>query len=620
MNFPRSSLAILALIVGTAIILSAAEYQYSNAAANQILSLAANDIRSNSEIQTHDVSNILINKVSAINNNLRVISNAPAFQDPAQPETAKAIMAGTQDATKDLTDLYFWLDQDGKLVWSTNLTPDQEDEQIGVDRSFREYFTGPRDSGSIHYSTSIVSTDGIPRKHISAPIYDSNGQFRGVVVAAIRLEVLGNFLQNQISPKYGGQIGMIDNNGIILYSSNHAFIGKDVFGGEFQSLIPEGLKTPFNNFLHRSLGGGSGAEDLSYQGKSASLAYQTITIDGKDFGVVYVTAEHNFAGDVISLVDQQRTLSLIVIGIIGSIAAGMAILVLSWNKNLKEVVKAKTQELEFANKSLQSRSEDLERALQTVEESNKQLGVANEQLKAHDRMQTEFVNIAAHELRTPIQPLLGAAEILEEELQKGLENMSIGKAEVEMIIRNAKRLGRLSSDLLEASRIESGSLRLNKEPLDLNLKIQNVIDDSRAFIEKGRNVEIVFKPNSNSPVIIEADKSRLFEVLSNLIKNAIKFTTEGTITVSSELSDGSVVVNVCDTGKGIDPEIMPKLFTRFAPKSDSGTGLGLFIAKSIVEAHGGKIWAANNADGKGATFGFSMPVAVRAEEKENLSS
>jgi len=600
--------------------LSVVEYQYSNAAADRIFALAANDIRSNAEIQTHDVSNILANKVSAINNNLRVISSSAAFQDPSQPETAQAILAGTQDATKDLTDLYFWLDQDGKLVWSTNLTPEQENEQIGIDRSFREYFTGPRDSGSIHYSTSIVSTDGILRKHISAPIYDSNGQFRGVVAAAIRLEVLGNFLQNQISPKYGGQVGMIDSNGIILYSSNHAFIGKDVFGTEFQSLIPEGLKAPFNSFLNRSLGGGSGAEDLSYQGKSGSLAYQTVTIDGKEFGVVYVTAQHNFASDVISLVDQQRTLSLIVMGIVGSIAAVLAILVLSWNRNLKGMVTLKTQELEFANKSLQNRSEDLERALQTVEESNKQLEIANEQLKAHDRMQTEFVNIAAHELRTPIQPLLGAAEILEEELQEGGENMRIGKAEVEMIIRNAKRLGRLSSDLLEASRIESGSLRLNKEPLDLNLKIQNVIDDSRAFIEKGRNIELVFKPNSNTPVIIEADKSRLFEVLSNLIKNAIKFTTDGTIAVSSELSDGNVVVKVHDTGKGIDPDIMPNLFNRFASKSDSGTGLGLFIAKSIVEAHGGKIWAENNADGMGATFGFSMPISPKEEEKEKLST
>jgi len=617
-NLPRSSLAILALIVGVAIVLSAVDYQYSNVAATKILALAANDIRSNTEIQAYDMANVLVNKVSAINNNLGVISKAPAFQDSSQPETAKTIMAGVQDATKDLTDVYFWLDGDGKLVWSTGLTPDQQEEQIGLDRSFREYFTGPRDSGQIFYGSAITSTDGISRMHISAPIYDSKGEFKGVVAAAIRLEVLGNFLQSQISPKYEGQVGLLDRNGIVLYSANHTNNGKDIFGDEIQSQIPAELKSDFNDFLHRSLSGGSGASDLSYQGKSGSLAYQTVRVDNKDFAVVYVTAQHNFAGDVIALVDQQRALSLIVIGIIGSVAAGMATLVLSWNKNLQRVVKSKTEELESANKSLQNRTDDLERALQTVKESNSQLEAANEQLKAHDLMQTEFINIAAHELRTPIQPLLGAAEILEEELEKGADNMKISKSEIDMIIRNAKRLGRLSSDLLEASRIESKSLKLAKEPLDMNEKIQNVIKDSKSFIEKSKDIQLVYKPGSDAPIIVEADKSRIFEVLSNLVRNAIKFTKEGTITVSSELSDGSVIVKVQDTGKGIDSEIMPKLFNKFASKSESGTGLGLFISRNIIEAHGGRIWAENNKDGVGATFSFSLPYIINAESRSEI--
>lgn len=619
MNFPRSRLSVLALIIGAAIFLSVTSYQYSTAVTNQILALAANDIRSNSEIQAHDLSNILVNKVSAINNNLRVVSSAPAFQDPSQADTARLILAGTQDTTKDLTDLYFWLDQDGRLLWSTNLTPDQESDQLGVDRSFREYFTGPRDTGSIHYSTSIVSTDGIPRKHVSAPIYDINGQFKGVVAAAIRLEVLGNFLQSQISPNYAGQAAMMDRNGVILYSSNPDNIGKDVFGDELQSKIPYEIKDQFNDLLRRSLSGGSGAGDLSYQGRSGSLAYQTVTVDGKDFGVVYVTAQHNFASNVIALVDQQRTSSIAVIAIIGVLSTGMAILVLSWNRHLQGIVKVRTQELEFANKSLKARSDELEMALKKVEESNTQLQAANEQLKAHEQLQTEFVNIAAHELRTPIQPLLGAAEILEAELQKGVGNMSISRAEVEMIIRNAKRLGRLSSDLLEVSRIESKSLKLVKDALDLNVKIQNVINDSKSYIDEDRNVQLIFKPASSNPVMVDADKSRIFEVLSNLIRNAIKFTKQGTITVSYEFTDNSVIVKVHDTGRGIDTEIMPKLFSRFASKSDSGTGLGLFIAKNIIEAHGGQIWGENNSDGIGATFGFSLPLIVKTDEKEEIS-
>ena len=618
MDFSRSNLAVLALIVGTAIVLSGISYQYSSSTANKVLALAAADIRSNSEIQAHDLSRILVNKVSAINDNLQVIARSSAFQDPSQTDTAKSILAGTQDATKDLTDLYFWLDQDGRLVWSTNVTPENEADTLGVDRSFREYFTGPRDSGAIHYSTTIVSTDGIPRKHISAPVYDSNGEFKGVVAAAIRLEVLGNFLQSQISPKYAGNIGMMDRNGIILYSRNHELIGKDVFGEEFQAFLPEGLKEPFNGFLKRSLAGGSGVEDLTFEGATGSLAYQTVTVDGKDFGVVYVTAQHVFAADVLALVEEQRTLNVIVISAIGAVAAGMAALVLSWNKRLKRAVSVKTGELEFANKRLEARTDELESALQIVEAAKGQLEAANEQLKAHDQLQTEFVNIAAHELRTPIQPLLAAAEILEEELQKGADNMKISKAEIEMIVRNAKRLGRLSSDLLEVSRIESKTLKLTKEPFDMNIKIQNVLNDSKSFLDSRKRVALVFQP-TGQPVIVNADKVRMFEVISNLIRNAIKFTKEGTITVICDSREGDAIVEVHDTGDGIDPEIMPKLFTRFASKSDSGTGLGLFIAKNIVEAHGGKIWA-KNKDRKGAIFGFSIPLAPVNKKKEEVSN
>jgi signal transduction histidine kinase len=602
------------LIGAAAIVLSVTSYQYSSSATQKILILAADDIRSNSEIQVHDLSNILINKVSAINNNLGVISSAPVFQDTSQLETAKTILSGTQETTKDLTEFYFWLDQNGKLVWVSNITTVQL-EQIGVDRSFREYFTGPRDTGSIYYSTTIISADGVPRIHIASPIYDNAGQFKGVIAAGIRVEVLGNYLQSQISPKYIGQVGMLDRNGIILYSTNPANIGHDVFGEEVQSQLPGEIKIQFNAFIERSLSGGSGAEDISYQGETGSLAYQTVTVDGKNFAVLFVTAEHNFASDVLSLVEQQRIFSIVAIAVIAALAVGMAILVLSWNKQLQGVVSAKTGELEFANKSLKARSDELEKALETVEESNRQLEVANEQLKAHDLMQTEFVNIAAHELRTPIQPLLGAAEMLEEELQKSSEKMNIDREEVEIIIRNAKRLGRLSSDLLEVSRIESKSFKITKEPVNINMKIQNVIIDSRSFIDENRKIEMIFRPASNEPVVVEADKSKVFEVLSNIIRNAIKFTKEGTITIISDVIDGAAVVKVKDTGSGIDPEIMPKLFTRFASKSESGTGLGLFIAKNIVEAHGGKIWAENNSDGRGATFAFSLPLA-KIEEKE----
>jgi signal transduction histidine kinase len=243
-----------------------------------------------------------------------------------------------------------------------------------------------------------------------------------------------------------------------------------------------------------------------------------------------------------------------------------------------------------------------------------------DKLREADRLKDEFINIAAHELRTPIQPLIGMAEMLDEQLK--LEHKSeivIGKAEVDMISRNARRLLNLSSDILQVSRIESKTMKLNKEPIDLAQKIENVVNDMRTIIPVGKRIMIRSEINSKNNVTVNGDRERIFEVLSNLITNAIKFTEEGEIVVSLEEKDGQAIVRVKDTGTGIAAEIYPKLFTKFTTKSDKGTGLGLFITKSIIEVHGGKIWAENNS-GKGATFTFSLPLlhsVGTSQKKEN---
>jgi signal transduction histidine kinase len=232
------------------------------------------------------------------------------------------------------------------------------------------------------------------------------------------------------------------------------------------------------------------------------------------------------------------------------------------------------------------------------------------QLEEHDKMQEEFINIAAHELRTPIQPLLGLIETLGLDSNKEEEVRGIKRSEVEMIARNVFRLQRLSQAILDSTRIGSRSLKLNKEKFDLNDKITSTIADAKASLKKEHKLEIHFE-RTEKPVIVEADKTRIFEVLSNLLGNAIKFTNEGTIQVSLQKSDDSAVVSVRDSGEGIDPEVLPKLFTRFVIGKDSasGSGLGLYISKGIIEAHGGKMWGRNNQSGKGATFSFTLPIS-----------
>jgi signal transduction histidine kinase len=230
-----------------------------------------------------------------------------------------------------------------------------------------------------------------------------------------------------------------------------------------------------------------------------------------------------------------------------------------------------------------------------------------EQLKVRDKMQEEFINIAAHELRTPIQPILGLTEIAlyktNDESQRKL---------LEVVVRNAKRLKRLVENILDITRIENQSLELHKERFNINeimLSILAEYEDQNNNNTRNSDVKIAFMPKDD--IFIEADKMRLMQVISNLMDNAIKFTQQGTIEVKmkkKEKESNEIIVSIKDTGSGIDPEIMPKLFSKFATKSQTGTGLGLFISQNIVEAHSGKIWAENNSDGRGCTFSFSLPL------------
>ena len=250
-------------------------------------------------------------------------------------------------------------------------------------------------------------------------------------------------------------------------------------------------------------------------------------------------------------------------------------------------------------------------------------------LKEIDKMKDEFINVAAHELRTPIQPIIGLSEVLRSRIRNndsGNSTNAENQEYIDVVLRNGQRLGKLVEDILDVTKMESQSLELHKEHFDLNDLIINIIDDIVAAEadsmvyglparrKEKNHVKINYQPQ-HLPVY--ADRNRITQVISNLLNNALKFTSEGYVTITAEKKTDNnstkngtiVVVNVCDSGSGIDPEMMPKLFTKFSSKSFSGTGLGLYICKNIIEAHGGRIWAENNKDGKGATFSFMLPIA-----------
>jgi signal transduction histidine kinase len=232
-------------------------------------------------------------------------------------------------------------------------------------------------------------------------------------------------------------------------------------------------------------------------------------------------------------------------------------------------------------------------------------------VKETEQMQKEFINIAAHELRNPIQPILSLTEVAERKT-----NDTQQKELLSVVIRNAKKLKQLTEDVLDVTRIESDSLQLNKDDFSLNDLVTQVMQDYKNQTISDKKIKLIYDVELDSSKdhtrIIQADKYRINQVISNLVSNSVKFIKEtGTISIKTKNDDDNktITVSVKDTGTGIDAEILPRLFTKFSTKSNAGTGLGLFISKSIVEAHGGKIWAENNADGKGATFYFSLPLS-----------
>jgi signal transduction histidine kinase len=276
-------------------------------------------------------------------------------------------------------------------------------------------------------------------------------------------------------------------------------------------------------------------------------------------------------------------------------------------------------ELSVLSQSFNSMVNSIKNSVKKQNELTKELKNANEELKHKDQLKDEFINVAAHELRSPIQPILTVAEFLRGR-KVGVRNSngsndaarSIEKEQelLDIIVRNSNRLRQIAEDILDVARIESGSLILKKEKFNLKEMITEILSEYQQKIKNKNSIKLSYESRDND-AIIEADRSRLCQVVYNLLSNALKFTDDGSITVvvESKDNDNNTVISIKDTGTGIHPEMLPKLFTKFVTKSQTGgTGLGLFISKSIIEKHNGRIWAENNPDGKGATFAFSIPI------------
>jgi two-component system sensor histidine kinase VicK len=280
---------------------------------------------------------------------------------------------------------------------------------------------------------------------------------------------------------------------------------------------------------------------------------------------------------------------------------------------------------------------------QEIKESHENLKMAHQKLEINNKILNNFIQTSAHELRNPIQPILGISQIIKTKITH-TEERELNVEEIcsllDVIIRNARKLHRLTDDVVDTTRIETNSFHLKKETFNLKELIQVLVDEykfqnnntMKNDIDNHRNIKSSLMPpiageaQNADLFLIKADKGRISQVFSNLFSNALKFTKENDL-IYVKLEQKNIdsrknfIVSIKDTGSGIDPEIFPRLFTKFATKSEKGVGLGLFICKNIVEAHNGKIWAENNADsGGGSTFAFNLPLTIQKDHQyENMA-
>ena len=606
-TFSRNNVIILLIIAIIGIGLSVLSYQYSSFTANEIANISSQDVRSNAKIEVYQLSRILVRSMESISNNLQGLSNSISLLG-IENDNIQRLFDSAQTSTRDLTNGYYMFDMNGNLISKTSNKTIAANYN-GIKANSSNLFLSPKTSNTTYYSSIIDVNNQFPVLFISYPVIKSNvilrnnntqsnmSNFEGIVFTTIDLSKLGEFLQKELSPEFASNVGLIDKNGVILYSKNRNVVGKNYLTSEFQDLIPPEIKNVYNNILASSLTGGSGLRDISFNDNMTTIAYQPITLDGEFLWSLYIGTPHSLASNVGYLINQQKNFSTIVIIVVGSMAFGIAFLILSWNKRLQGAVKSRTTQLKTTNESLT--------------ESNSLLASANTQLEIHDNMQKEFINVAAHELRTPIMPILGEAELIENDISNN-ESATISREQISSIIRNAKRLDRLAADILDVTNIEGKSLKLNKTTFDIDEILSQLVTEYSRQIEKdvakNKKIKISYEPLH---VMVLADNYRITQVISNIINNAIKFTDQGIMTIIGNADSAELTIKISDTGKGIDNEIINRLFDKFVSRSEQGTGLGLFISKNIIEAHGGRIIGFNNENGIGATFVIVLPLDLK---------
>jgi signal transduction histidine kinase/type II secretory pathway pseudopilin PulG len=627
-----NSFSIIIVVILLAIILAILFYYTYSEIERSAKGVALGEIQNVSLTQTHDSGKIIENALMDIVTNLKTIANSPTVQKYQDIKDITLLMNAGQSSTQHITDYYRIIDKNGKIIAGSNLLDNhqQDDKTKDQNLSNRSYFIIPKETHKAYISNLINSINKIPIFSISIPILinevnnlnknevlnrtissdTTNNEFipinntsdktifNGIVEASVKIDKLENLLKLSILSSEQNEITLLDREGRIMFNANKDLIGGNFFSDQVQSLMFNSLTLKelenINKLVNDALNGESGIYNINTTSQTSNFSSRPITLEGDQFMTLLINKPYNLDAEVIYFLNLQRNFSIIAILIIVFVSSILGYFLFTWNKRLQTKVNNQTIKL---NQNIN------------------QLRKTNEQLNQHDKMQKEFINITAHELRTPIQSIMGYTEMIKSFPERTANY-------VQPIDRNAHRLYKLIQDILDITKIESGNFVLKKTQFDLQEKINNVINDlttAKKLDGINQKVKFIFHPNESFKVF--ADKERIYQVISNLIKNAAKFTHGDQAKIEIILEklkkdkneeDERISVKIIDNGTGIDQEILPRLFSKFTTTSEfGGTGLGLYISKKIIEAHDGTIRGYNhnlNGEKKGATFEFILPL------------
>jgi signal transduction histidine kinase len=537
-----------------------------------------------------------------------IADSVPLQQGELYGDRIQKLMNEKFDQINDITkvDGLFIADEDNIITY--NIVSEGKRSFVNIDISFRDYIQETRDTLKPVFSDGFKGIDNIFSIALTVPIVNSDsGKYIGTIGIQIPTEPFF---------AHSGNINNINSQFLVAYDSKQnylatprtQFIGKNFFDTDVQKFfnVTDIQNNYYRKIFSGELLGGSAVYDFG-SGERLNTGYPILLQEKPTYFIFVITPTTQIYSHINDILHTERVKGFSLIFGLSFAVLILILFLIKWNNTLNIEVKKRTKELHESNRQLSL--------------SNQEIAHANEELKVHDKMQKEFINIASHEIKTPLQAILSASQLLQmyPERQKKFASA---------IQRNAIRLQRLSNDILDVAKIESRSLKLKKELIDLNELISNIIEDYKTIIVKdNQNVRLFFK-SSHYALFVEADKERIAGVISNLLSNAIKFTKKGEIFVSTEKEDNSnspyALVTVKDTGEGIDPDILPKIFSKFITKSFEGLGLGMYIAKNIVEAHKGKIWTENNNNdnknkngNRGAIFYFTLPLSKVVETSNN---